>query len=90
MRATAHASGAQATWFEALGHDAGRLAAKALAGVPLERIDDAAAVAGLHRRVRDSVAVVTADLWSTEHSGFEGHRELARTLRVVPPPGARP
>jgi hypothetical protein len=76
-------TGRAPTWASALGHDAAMLASAAVADFALERVDDARAVSELHRRAQQNLARVKAALWTSERSGFEGGRRLARTLSVV-------
>ena len=71
------------TWHEALGHDVALLATSALAGFPLERVDDPDAVADLHRRARESLSRARAELWSTERAGFAGSRTVGRRMTAV-------
>lgn len=73
-------SGHAPSWYTTLGHDAAALARAALADFALERVDDARIVSDLHRRAKERLAVVEAELWSTEHKGFAGKRVLPRTL----------
>jgi hypothetical protein len=77
-----------ATWYAALGGDAARLGAAALADFPLEQTREEAAVAELHRRARDSLARVEVALVSADAKGFAGGRTLPRTFSVVTAPEA--
>lgn len=76
-------TGRPPTWASALGHDAAVLASAAIADFALTRVDDARAVSELHRRAQRNLARVKAALWTSERSGFEGGRRLARTLSIV-------
>jgi len=70
-------------WYEALGHDAGALAARALEALPQAGVVQGEDVAGLRRRVRDALAAAEADLWTSEARGFGGARVLPRKLNVL-------
>jgi hypothetical protein len=76
-------SGHAPSWYTALGHDAAALARAVLASFPLDRVDDARAVAALHQRAREKLADAEAPLWSTERRGFGGARALPRVLSTV-------
>ncbi len=76
-------TGSTPTWFETLGHDAALLAEAALKGLPLDRVDDAKAVAELHARALRRLAEAKAPLWSTESRGFAGRRVMSRKLGTV-------
>jgi len=69
---------------QVLGHDAAALAAAALAEVEDRRVEGAEEVAAVHRAIRDRLATVTVELWSTAATGFAGGRSLPRTIDVVP------
>ncbi len=71
------------SWWAALGHDAAALGAVALGDFALERVDEARAVAELHRAARKQLAVVDAKLWTTQARGFGGGRKLPREVGVV-------
>jgi hypothetical protein len=86
MRRWAETSGAGPDWYEALGHDVARLASAALEAFPLERVEDAAAVARLHRQARSRLLAATAELWTSERRGFEGSQRLGRRLELVADP----
>ncbi len=81
-------------WYDALGQDAGTLARTVLRQFPLERIEDLAVVARLHRRARDELAVAAPSLATTQARGFAGRRVIARELTGVlvdpPGPGTKP
>jgi hypothetical protein len=71
------------SWWAALGHDAAALGAVALGDFALERVDEARAVADLHRAAKKKLARVEAELWTTHARGFDGGRKLQRELGVV-------
>jgi hypothetical protein len=73
----------QLPWFEALGWDAAKLAAKALEGFPLAVVDDARIVSDLHKKARDALSQARVDLFTTHHTGFGGAQRLPRDLRVL-------
>jgi hypothetical protein len=70
-------------WYEALGHDAGLLAARALEALPSEGLARANEVEGLHEKARDALASVEAELWTSTTRGFGGGRTLPRELSVT-------
>jgi len=70
-------------WYEALGHDAAVLAARALAALPSEGVARQADVAALHAKARDALATVEAELWTSDDKGFGGARVLGRELTIV-------
>jgi hypothetical protein len=47
-------------------------------------VEGAEEVAAVHRAIRDRLATVTVELWSTAATGFAGGRSLPRTIDVVP------
>jgi hypothetical protein len=68
------------TWYAALGRDAALLAAGALAELPAEDVDDAAAVERRHEKAREALGRVRAPLWTTDARGFEGKLVVERVL----------
>ncbi len=78
------------TWFTALGHDAASLSARAVADLPLERVDDRAAVRKLHAVARDRLSRAEADLLTTGARGFAGKRSMHRTISLRVSPGLAP
>jgi len=84
MRRWVEASGAPPRWYEALGHDAARLASAALEGFPVARAEDTQAVSRLHRQARARLLSATAELWTSERRGFDGRQALARRIDVLP------
>jgi hypothetical protein len=72
-----------AGWYEALGHDAALLAARALQALPSEGVARSADVDALHGKARDALATAQADLWTTTHRGFDGARVLSRELTIA-------
>ncbi len=83
MRGFVERAGEPPDWYAALGHDAALLASSVLSSFPLERVDDARAVARLHEKARQRLAVTDAALWTSDRKGFEGGRNLARQLATV-------
>jgi hypothetical protein len=75
--------GTAPSWYEALGHDAARIAAAALADFPLDRVEDKGAVVGLHWRAQGRLLHAEVPLWTTKARGFQGANVLVRTLGVV-------
>ncbi len=67
-------------WYEALGTDAARLGAAALGDFPHSVVEDAKAVAKLHRRARDSLKSAETELQTSDRSGFGGGTVLERRL----------
>ncbi len=78
------------TWFTALGHDAASLSARAVADLPLERVDDRVAVRKLHAIARDRLLRAEADLLTSSARGFAGKRTLDRTISLRTSPGLGP
>jgi hypothetical protein len=79
---------AGAGWYEALGHDAGVLAARALQALPEAGVARGESVRALHEKARDALANAEAELWTSQARGFGGARELPRQLGVTAePPG---
>lgn len=75
--------GAPPSLHTALARDAAVLASAALQSFPLERVDEARAVADLHREARRRLASVQAELWTSDARGFAGQRVLNRGITVV-------
>lgn len=74
-----------AGWYEALGHDAGVLAARALQELPESGIARGEDVEALRTKARDALARARAELWTSAASGFDGARLLPRELVVRAP-----
>jgi hypothetical protein len=70
-------------WYEALGHDAALLAARALESLPPEGLVRGGSVEVLHEKARDALARAEAALWTSEARGFTGARVLPRKLGVL-------
>jgi hypothetical protein len=70
-------------WYEALGHDAALLAARALEALPRDGLVRGGSVEVLHEKARDALAVAEAELWTSEARGFGSARVLPRKLGVV-------
>jgi hypothetical protein len=70
-------------WYEALGHDAALLAARALEALPREGLVRGGSVEVLHEKARDALARAEAALWTSEARGFGNARVLPRKLGVV-------
>ena len=70
-------------WYEALGHDAAVLAARALEALPAAGVARSNEVEALHEKVRDSLATTQGELWTSAEHGFAGGRSLPRTLGVT-------
>jgi hypothetical protein len=70
-------------WYEALGHDAAALAARALEALPPAGVARSGDVEALHEKVRDALAAAEADLWTSNEHGFAGARGLPRELGVI-------
>jgi hypothetical protein len=77
---------AGAGWYEALGHDAGVLAARALQALPEAGVARGESVRALHEKARDALANAEAELWTSQARGFGGKRELPRELGVTAEP----
>jgi tetratricopeptide (TPR) repeat protein len=74
---------AGAGWYEALGHDAAVLAARALEALPEAGIARGEGVRALHEKCRDALSRAEAELWTSQARGFGGARELPRELGVT-------
>ncbi|MEO7036309.1 MAG: hypothetical protein ABI335_21005 [Polyangiaceae bacterium] len=72
-------------WYEALGHDAARLAKVALDGFPDGRVDDGRAVRELHARAERALSAAQAPLWTSGFRGFSEAHVLPRALTIVSP-----
>jgi hypothetical protein len=70
-------------WYEALGHDAALLAARALEALPREGLVRGDSVEVLHEKARDALATAEAALWTSEARGFGRARVLPRKLGVL-------
>jgi hypothetical protein len=70
-------------WYEALGHDAAVLAARALEALPAAGVARSDEVEALHGKVRDTLASAEGELWTSAEHGFAGGRSLPRTLGVT-------
>ncbi|HEX6276938.1 MAG TPA: hypothetical protein VFZ53_28050, partial [Polyangiaceae bacterium] len=70
-------------WYEALGHDAALLAARALEALPRDGLVRGGSVEVLHEKARDALALAEAELWTSEFRGFGQARVLPRKLGVV-------
>jgi hypothetical protein len=70
-------------WYEALGHDAAALAARALEALPPTVAARSEEVAALHEKARDALANAQAELWTSAARGFGGARSLPRELSVM-------
>jgi tetratricopeptide (TPR) repeat protein len=73
---------AGAGWYEALGHDAGLLAARALQALPEAGVARGESVRVLHEKARDALARAEAELWTSQARGFGGARVLPREIGV--------
>jgi hypothetical protein len=72
-----------ADWYEALGRDAGVLAARALEALPLEGVARGEDVGALRERARGALARAETNLDTTTARGFGGGRVLPRELAVL-------
>jgi hypothetical protein len=70
-------------WYEAIGHDAALLAARALEALPKDGLVQGGSVEVLHEKARDALAVAEAELWTSEARGFAKARVLPRKLGVL-------
>jgi hypothetical protein len=78
------------SWFGALGHDAALLSARAVADLPLERVDERDAVRQLHQLARDRLLRAEAALLTTEARGFSGQHAIPRSISLRKSPGLTP
>jgi hypothetical protein len=70
-------------WYEALGHDAGVLSARALEALPLAGVARGEDVGALRERAREGLERAEADLKTSAARGFGGARVLPREVSVV-------
>jgi hypothetical protein len=70
-------------WYEALGHDAGVLSARALEALPLAGVAHGEDVEALRERARGALERAEADLQTSTARGFGGARVLPRELSVI-------
>lgn len=70
-------------WYEALGHDAGVLAARALEALPLAGVARGEDVGALRERARGALEKAEAELYTSNARGFGGSRVLPRELAVL-------
>lgn len=77
-----------ATWWTALGRDAGTLARVALKPLPADAIAEAQAVTARRAQARDALAAVHAPLWSTEATGWASSHVMKRTVCAIDVPAA--
>lgn len=70
-------------WYEALGHDAGVLAARALEALPLGGVARGEDVEALREKARDALEHAEAELQTSNARGFGGARVLPRELSVL-------
>ncbi|HEY3237647.1 MAG TPA: hypothetical protein VGJ84_23205 [Polyangiaceae bacterium] len=75
--------GFRSSWYSMLGEDAVKLVTKALASFPLDRIDDAHAVAELHRRAKTDLEAAQVDLSTSSEKGFGKDRVIDRTFKLL-------
>jgi hypothetical protein len=77
-----------ATWWTALGQDAGTLARVAMKALPTDTVAEAQAVAARRARARDALGTARAPLWSTEATGWASSRVMPRTVCAIESPAA--
>jgi hypothetical protein len=70
-------------WYEALGHDAGVLSARALEALPLAGVARGEDVEALRERARGALERAEADLQTSAARGFGGARVLPREVSVI-------
>jgi hypothetical protein len=75
--------GGRPGWWVALGRDAGALARKALATLPLDTVTAEAAISRRRKAARDALATARARLWTSDADGFDASHVLPRAIRVV-------
>jgi hypothetical protein len=67
-------------WWSALGRDAAVLARTALSKLPLDTVNEPAAVAARRSVGRDELAAAHARLWTTETSGWSADHTMKRAI----------
>jgi hypothetical protein len=70
-------------WYEALGHDAGVLSARALEALPVAGVARGEDVGALRERARGALERAEANLQTSTSRGFGGARVLPRELSVI-------
>lgn len=83
VRAYVRTYGAPPSYWTALGRDAGLLARRAVAALPLDTTRVAAEVARRRDAADAAVLAARARLWTTEATGVGPDRRVPRTLRVL-------
>ena len=74
------------TWHETLGHDAARLATRALRALPTSHVSGAEEVKQFHRELQRALLQVNQRplrLWSTQHTRFDSALKLERDLKFI-------
>jgi len=70
-------------WYEALGHDAAKIASLAIGPAPSEVLRDLESVRGVYRAVRERLVMQPlGGLWTAEGERFDAERRLPRQLRA--------
>jgi hypothetical protein len=82
-RAMAKETGNGASWWASLGHDAAVLARTALGAIGTDTTTDKDEIARRRAAVREALASAKGPLWTSERTGFDTARRLARTLRTI-------
>lgn len=77
-----------ATWWTALGRDAGTLARVAMKPLPSDTVADAQTVNARRAQARDALAAARAPLWSTEATGWTSSHAMQRTVCALEAPAA--
>jgi hypothetical protein len=75
-----------ATWWTALGRDAGTLARVAFKPLPTDTVAEARAVTARRAQARDALAAARAPLWSTEGTGWTPSHVMPRTVCAIEAP----
>jgi hypothetical protein len=72
-----------ATWWTALGQDAGTLARVAIRALPTDTIAETQTVTARRARARDALEAARAPLWSTEATGWGPSHVMPRTVCAI-------
>ena len=83
LRAWYTREGSPPNWWASLGRDAGALARKAVAGLPLDPTSDAAEVSRRRAAAKAALEAARAPLWTSQAQGFDAAHVLPRELGVV-------
>ena len=76
------------SWWTALGRDAGILARRAVASLPLDATTDAFEIAKRRAATKTAIGTLNVHLWTADTEGMRGAHSLVRNLQAVELPSA--